>query len=80
MDKLHTSYKGRVIAKDEPEAGKVYSLTGGTGTPSIANGNTWAESVVRCKQCGDDSDSMIAYTKNQICGKCTRLNHERAIK
>ena len=38
--------------KDKPEAGKVYSLTG-LG-PSIANGNTWAESVVpelRCPLC-----------------------------
>jgi|TARA_R110000824_G_scaffold136367_1_gene299947 hypothetical protein len=27
-----------------PEAGKIYTLIGGTGTPSIAAGNTWAES------------------------------------
>jgi|TARA_R110000824_G_scaffold8899_1_gene40366 hypothetical protein len=32
--------------KGRPEAGKVYALTGGTGTPSIAAGNTWAESEV----------------------------------
>lgn len=30
--------------KGKPEAGKMYSLTGGKGQPSIANGNTWAES------------------------------------
>ena len=29
---------------DKPEFGKVYSLTGGSSTKSIANGNTWAES------------------------------------
>ena len=33
--------------KGKPEAGKVYSLTGGLGTPSIASGNTWAESEVK---------------------------------
>lgn len=31
---------------DAPEAGKVYALTGGPDTPSIANGNKWAESEV----------------------------------
>jgi hypothetical protein len=31
-------------AKDQPEAGKLYSLTGAKGTPCIANGNSWAES------------------------------------
>ena len=29
-----------------PEYGKQYRLTGGTGTPCVANGNTWAESEV----------------------------------
>lgn len=33
--------------KNKPEYGKVYALTGATGTPCIANGNTWAESVVK---------------------------------
>ena len=33
--------------KGKPEAGKLYSLTGGHGTPSIASGNTWAESEVK---------------------------------
>ena len=32
--------------KDKPEAGKLYALTGGTGSKCIANGNTWAESVI----------------------------------
>ena len=31
---------------DKPESGKIYALTGGTGTPCVMNGNTWAESVV----------------------------------
>ena len=35
--------------KGKPEAGKVYSLTGGHGTPSIASGNTWAESEIKDK-------------------------------
>ena len=33
--------------KGKPEAGKLYSLTGGHGTPSIASGNTWAESEIK---------------------------------
>jgi len=32
---------------DKPEEGKVYALTGGTGSRCIANGNTWAESEVK---------------------------------
>jgi len=32
-------------AEDKPEEGKVYRLTG-SNAPSIASGNTWAESVV----------------------------------
>ncbi len=33
--------------EDKPEAGKVYALTGGPGDSCIANGNTWAESLVK---------------------------------
>ena len=32
--------------QDKPEAGKLYALTGAPGSKCIANGNTWAESVV----------------------------------
>jgi hypothetical protein len=32
---------------NKPEPGKLYSLTGGPGKPSIAAGNTWAESEVK---------------------------------
>lgn len=35
------------IERGKPEYGKVYALTGGTGTPSIMNGNTWSESEVK---------------------------------
>jgi len=31
---------------DKPEAGKIYALTDREGKPSIANGNTWAQSEV----------------------------------
>jgi len=31
---------------DKPEPGKIYALTGAKGTPSIAAGNSWAESEV----------------------------------
>ena len=36
-----------VVDKGKPVAGKIYSLTGGPGTPSIAAGNTWEESLVK---------------------------------
>jgi hypothetical protein len=32
--------------EDKPEPGRQYRLTGGPDVPSIANGNTWAESLV----------------------------------
>jgi hypothetical protein len=35
------------LDKGMPEYGKQYALTGGSGTPSIMNGNTWAESEVK---------------------------------
>lgn len=39
----------KVEKRDAPESGKVYALTSAT-QPSIANGNTWAESeVARCQ-------------------------------
>ena len=31
----------------KPLDGKFYALTGGPGTKCIANGNTWADSLVR---------------------------------
>lgn len=44
---------------DQPESGKVYALTGG---PSIANGNTWAESEVHCA--GRYSDTEGRYVRH----------------
>ena len=38
-----------MIDKDKPIPGKIYSLTGGPGTPCIANGNTWEESEVQAE-------------------------------
>jgi len=35
---------------DKPEPGKIYSLTGGHGQPSIASGNTWKESEVKISE------------------------------
>lgn len=42
--KLIEQYKAEY--KNEPVSGKVYSLTGGHGQPSISAGNTWKESEV----------------------------------
>jgi len=63
---------------DRPEYGKQYSLTGATGSKSISNGNTWADSVVKtkCEQCGDETDLLTNFTKYQVCGKCTRKNQK----
>ena len=35
--------------KGKPISGKIYSLTGGADKPSIARGDTWAESEVKPK-------------------------------
>jgi ribosomal protein S27AE len=35
---------------------------------------------MKCKQCGDDSDLLVAFTKHQICGRCTKQNHKKAVK
>ena len=43
--------------KGKPEAGKIYALTGGHGTPSIASGNTWAESEVKRFKINVDLDA-----------------------
>ena len=34
------------VKENKPEAWKLYALTGAPGSKCIANGNTWAESVV----------------------------------
>ena len=39
--------KKPVEQEDKPEEGKVYALTGATGTRCIANGNTWKDSEVK---------------------------------
>tara|TARA_A100001388_G_scaffold1617_1_gene1175 strand:+ start:659 stop:886 length:228 start_codon:yes stop_codon:yes gene_type:complete len=54
VDGLPDGFDYEIIDKDElppvkenkPEAGKLYALTGAPGSKCIANGNTWAESVV----------------------------------
>ena len=35
---------------------------------------------MKCKQCGDDNDLLVAFSKYQICGKCTRANYKKAVK
>ena len=37
------------------------------------------EPEVRCTQCGSMNDSMLQFTKYQICGRCTRKNHKKVI-
>ena len=53
---------------DKPEAGVIYSLTGGPNTPSIANGNTWAESEVK------------EYKKRKLPFECEVLEQPEVIK
>lgn len=38
------------------------------------------ERLTTCKQCGSTDDLMVPFTKDQVCGKCTRSNHKRAVK
>ena len=49
-----------MIDKDKPIPGKVYALTGGHNQPSIANGNTWAESAVKDEW--DDNGLPVNFT------------------
>jgi hypothetical protein len=39
-------WSSRDRLQDKPEAGKVYALTGASGSRCIANGYSWAESEV----------------------------------
>ena len=48
------------VKENKPEAGKLYALTGGPGSKCIANGNTWAESVV-----GEEVKPNWSYRKNK---------------
>lgn len=45
--------------KDKPEAGKIYALTGGEGRPSIASGNTWAQSEVKKEEVKTSSNTVF---------------------
>ena len=45
----------------KPEAGKIYALTGGSKTPSIMAGNTWAESEVKKKKSPPNVEPDWAY-------------------
>lgn len=45
---------------NQPIFGEVYALTGGSNTPSIANGNTWEESRIKM-----DNDWKIYADKKQ---------------
>lgn len=36
--------------------------------------------MAKCNQCGEELDLLTAFTKYQVCGKCTRLNHRRVAK
>jgi hypothetical protein len=34
----------------------------------------------KCKQCGDDSDLMVAIGRHEVCGKCIRKNYLKAVR
>ena len=48
---------------NKPEPGKLYSLTGGIGTKSIAAGNTWAESKIKDEI---KTISIISFDENSV--------------
>lgn len=31
-----------------------------------------------CKQCGNDNDLFVTFSKYQICGDCTQINYKEA--
>ena len=62
--------------ENKPEYGKVYALTGGSGQPSIASGNTWAESRVETKKCEACEREVIFH---DICWDCVRARHRAAL-
>ena len=47
LDTEELKEDGDAVKADKPLDGNVYALTGGPGTKCIANGNTWADSLVR---------------------------------
>ena len=47
LDAEELKEDGDVVKADKPLDGNVYALTGGPGTKCIANGNTWADSLVK---------------------------------
>ena len=46
LDTEEPKEDGDAVKVDKPLDGNVYALTGGPGTKCIANGNTWADSLV----------------------------------
>ena len=63
-----------------PKYGKVYRLTGASGTPCVANGNTWEESIVHDYDDDYDDDLHLnggrctdrACTHCRTCTRCKR--------
>ena len=47
LDTEELKEDGNAVKADKPLDGNVYALTGGPGTKCIANGNTWADSLVK---------------------------------
>ena len=33
----------------------------------------------KCEQCGQELDLLTAFIKYQVCGKCVRANHKKAV-
>jgi len=33
----------------------------------------------KCKQCGQDNDLLTAFTKYQVCRKCSKENHRQTV-
>tara|TARA_B100000530_G_scaffold283064_1_gene197034 strand:+ start:6817 stop:7188 length:372 start_codon:yes stop_codon:yes gene_type:complete len=49
LERFINKYSKAVAKPNKPEEGKQYLLIGGKDKPSIANGNTWAESEIGAK-------------------------------
>ena len=69
-----------MVDKGKPEAGKIYSLTGGHGTPSIASGNTWAESEVKEYKINVDLDSAREEAEDLESRTIVASNEDEAMR
>lgn len=56
---------------EHPKADHIYALTGGPGDDCLSNGNSFADSIVRCSRCRSpltNADILVG----RLCTGCRR--------